>query len=78
MTIYSLDVLLSQCGTGLLFHEQFCCSLTCIQISQEACHLLWYCHLLKTFPHFVVIHKVKGFGGVNKEEVDAFLELLLF
>ena len=36
VTIYSLDVLLSQFGTSLLFHVQFCYFLTCIQISQEA------------------------------------------
>ena len=34
-----------------------------------------YCHLLKNFPQFVVIHTVKGFGIVNKAEVDIFLEL---
>ena len=36
MTIYSLEVLLSQFGTSLLFHVQFCCYLTCVQVSQEA------------------------------------------
>ena len=35
----------------------------------------WYSHLLKNFPQFVVIHTVKGFGIVNKAEVDVFLEL---
>ena len=34
--------------------------------------LVWYCHLLKNFPHIVVIHTVKGFGLVNKAEVDVF------
>ena len=34
-----------------------------------------YCHLLKNFPQFIVIHTVKGFGIVNKAEVDIFLEL---
>ena len=43
-----------------------CCFLTCIQISQEADQVLWYSHLLKNFPQFVVIHTVKGFGIVNK------------
>ena len=37
-----------------------------------------YSHLLKNFPQFVVIHRVKGFGVVNKAEVDIFLELCLF
>ena len=38
----------------------------------------WYSHLLKNFPQFVVIHTVKGFGIVNKAEVDVFLELSCF
>ena len=55
-----------------------CCFLTCIQISQEACQVVWYSHLLKNFTQFVVIHTVKGFGIVNKAEVDVFLELSSF
>ena len=55
-----------------------CCFLTCIQISQEAGKVVWYSHLLKNFPQFVVIHMVKGFGVVNKAEVDVFLELSFF
>ena len=51
-----------------------CCSLTYIQISQEAGKVVWYSHLLKNFPQFVVIHIGKGFGVVNKAEVDIFLE----
>ena len=43
-----------------------CCFLTCIQISQETVQVVWYSHLLKNFPQFVVIHTVKGFGVVNK------------
>ena len=54
------------------------CFLTCIQISQEAGQVVWYSHLLKNFPHFVVIRTVKGFGVVNKAEVDVFLELSCF
>ena len=49
-----------------------CCFLTCIQTSQEAGLVAWYSHLLKNFPQFVVIHTVKGFGIVNKAEVDFF------
>ena len=45
---------------------------------QEAGHLVWYAHLFKNFPQFVVIHTVKGFGIVNKAEVDVFLELSCF
>ena len=37
--------------------------------------MVWYSHLLKNFPQFNVIHTVKGFGIVNKAEVDVFLEL---
>ena len=40
--------------------------------------MVWYSHLLKNFPQFVVIHTVKGFGVVNKTEVDVFLELSCF
>ena len=46
-----------------------CCFLTCIQISQEVGKVVWYSHLLKIFPQFVVIHTVKVFGVVNKAEV---------
>ena len=51
---------------------------TCIQMSQEAGQVVWYSNLFKNFPQFVVIHTVKGFGTVNKTEVDAFLELSCF
>ena len=57
------------------------CFLTCIQISQEAGKVVWYSHLLKNFPQFVVMHTIKGFGIVNKAEVDFFfffLELCCF
>ena len=47
-----------------------CCFLTCIQISQEAGQVVWYAHLFKKFPEFVVVHTVKRFGVVNKAEVD--------
>ena len=54
------------------------CFLTCIQISQEASQVVWCSHLFKNFPQFVAIHIVKGFGIVNKAEVDVFLELSHF
>ena len=79
MTIYSLDVLLSQFGTSLLFHIWFCCYfLTCIQVSQWAGQVVWYSYLLKNFPQFVVIYTVKGFSAVNEAEVDVFLEFFSF
>ena len=40
--------------------------------------VLWYSHLLKNFPLFVVIHTVKGFDVVNEAEADVFLESLAF
>ena len=54
-----------------------CCFFTCIQISQEAGQVVWYPHLWKTFPQFIVIHTVKGFGIVNKA-VDVLLEFSHF
>ena len=66
--------------------ESVCCSmsssnycfLTCIQICQEAGQVVWYSHLFKNFPQFVVIHPVKGIGVINKAEVNVFLELFCF
>ena len=55
-----------------------CCFLTCIQISQEAGQVVWYSHPFQNFPQFIVIHTVKGFGVVNKTEIDVFLELSCF
>ena len=40
--------------------------------------MVWYSHLFKNFPQFAVIHTVKGFGVVNKAEVDVFLKLYCF
>ena len=54
------------------------CFLTCMQISQEVGQMVWYSHLFKNFPYFVMIHTVKGFGIVNKAEIDVFLELSCF
>ena len=55
-----------------------CCFLTCIHISQEAGKVVWCSHLLNNLPQFIVIHTVKGFGIVNKAEVDVFLQLSCF
>ena len=55
-----------------------CCFLTCIQVSQEACQVVWDSHLFQNFPQFIVIHTVKSFGIVNKAEIDVFLELSCF
>ena len=55
-----------------------CCFLTCKQVSQEAGQVVCYSHLFQNFPQFIVIHTVKGFGIVNKAEIDIFLELFCF
>ena len=55
-----------------------CCFLTCRQVFQEAGKVIWYSHLYKNFPRFVVIHTVKGFSVVNEAEVDVFLEFSWF
>ena len=80
MTIYSLDVLLSQFRISLLFHvlSSNCCFLTCIQISQEAGKVVWYSHLFQDLPQFVVIHTIKGFGVVNSRSRCFSGTLLLF
>ena len=62
-----------KCSSFILFNS---CFLTCIQISQEAGKVVWYSHLLKHFPKFIVIHTVKSFGVVSK--ADVFLELSCF
>ena len=45
-----------------------------IQVSQETDKVVWYSHLFRNFPQFVVIHTVKGFQVINEAEVDVFLE----
>ena len=40
--------------------------------------MVWYSHLFQNFPQLIVMHTVKGFGIINKEEVDVFLELTCF
>ena len=55
-----------------------CCFLTCIEVSQEAGKVVWYSHIFKNFPQFVVIHTVKGFSLVSEAKVDVFLEFSCF
>ena len=55
-----------------------CCFLTYEQTSQEAGQVTWYSHLLKNFLQFVVVYTVKGFGIVNKVDVDVFLKFCCF
>ena len=73
--MYSFPYLETICGP---MSSSNCFLLTCIQISHEAGQVVWYSHLFKNFPQFVMIHTVKGFGIVNKAEVDIFLELSHF
>ena len=61
--------------------EPVCCfmsSSNLILVSPEAGQVVWYSHLFQNFPQFIVIHTVKGFGIVNKAEVDIFLKLSCF
>ena len=55
-----------------------CCFLTHIQVSQETGKVVWYSHLFKNFPQFVVIYTVKGFSIINEAELDACPELPFF
>ena len=78
MTIYRLDILLPDLEPVCCsMSSSNCCFLTCIQISQEEGKVVWYSHLFKNFPQFVLIHRVKGFGIVNKAAA-VFLELSCF
>ena len=49
-----------------------------MQVSQMAGKVVWYSHLFKNFPQFVVTHTVKSFSIVDKAEIDVFLELSCF
>ena len=73
--MYSFSYLEPVCCSMSRFN---CCFLTSLQISQEAGQVVWYSHLFQNFPQFIVIHTIKGFGIVNKAEIDVFLELSCF
>ena len=79
MTIYSLDELLFLVGTSRLFHVQFELLLPDLHtdFSRGRSGRLVF-PSLEEFSQFIVIHTVKGFGIVNKAEVDVFLELSCF
>ena len=78
MTIYSLNVLLSRFGTSLLFHVQFLLLLLDLHTDFSGGRSGGLTHLLKNFPQLVVIYTVKGYGVINKAEVDIFLECSCF
>ena len=48
------------------------------KVSQETGKMVWYSHLFKSLPQFIMIHTVKGFGVVDETEVDVFLEFPCF
>ena len=54
-----------------------CCFLTCIQVSQEADQVVWYSHLLKNFPQFIVIHSQRPWHSQQSRN-NVFLELSSF
>ena len=62
---YSFSYLEPVCCSMFSFN---CCFLTCIQISQEAGQVVWYSHLFKKFPQFVVVHTVKALGSSIKQK----------
>ena len=77
--MYSLDILFSNFELDhLSMSDSNCCFLTCIQVSREAGQVVWYSHLLKNFPQFVVTYRVKVFGVINKAEVEFFWNSLAF
>jgi len=69
---------LSRSWTTQLFHIEFCCFLTCIQVSQETGKMGWYSHLSKSFLQFIMIHRVKGFSIIDEIEVDVLLKFPCF
>ena len=76
MAKYSLDVLHFQFSTSPLFHVQFLLFLHLLLIGfSKAGKVVWYSHLFRSFPQFIMIYIVKGFSVVNEVEVDVFLEL---
>ena len=78
MTIYSLDLLLSQYGTHLYFHVQF--YLLLLDLHRFLGRQVRWSGIPISFRifQFIVIHTVKGFGLVNKGEIDIFLEVSCF
>ena len=77
MTIYNLDVLLSQFGTSLLFHVYLLPPDLHTDFSSGRSGGLVF-PSLSEFSPFIVIHTVKGFGIVSKAEIDVFLDLSCF
>ena len=79
MTICSIDILLFAILNQFIVPCPVLPVASCpVHISQETGKVVWYFHLFKNFPEFVVIHTVKGFGIVSKAEVDVFWNSLAF
>ena len=77
MAICSLDIHLYLFGNSLFFMSSSkYCFMTYIQISQVAGQVIWYSHDFKNFLVFLVVYIVKGFGIVNKAEIDVFFVCL--
>ena len=76
MTIFSLDVLLSRFGTSPVPTVASWPAYRFLR--RQVRWSVWYSHLFQNFPQFVVIYTVRGFGVVNKAEIDVFLELSCF
>ena len=79
MIIHGIEIFLSLLESVCYsMSSSNCCFLICIQISQEVGQVVWYFHLLKNFPQFVLICTVKHFRIINKVEIVVFLELSYF
>ena len=52
--------------------------MTCIKVSQETDKIVWYSHFFKSFPQFIMIHTIKGFGVIDETEIDILLEFSSF
>ena len=73
--MYSLDILLFQLKPVCCsMSGSNCCFLICMQVSQETGKVVWYSHVFKNFPQYM-IHVAKGFSIVNEAKVDVFLEI---
>ena len=49
-----------------------------MQVSQETGKMVWYSHLFMSFPQFIMVHTVKGFGVADETQIDVFLEFPSF
>ena len=78
MTADSPVVLLNLEPNSCSIQGSNCCFLNRIQVSQDTGKMVWYSHLFKRVPEFVMRHTVKGFSVVNETEVDVFLEFPCF